>query len=546
MKDLIKALVILLLYVGVAPALGSFLARNRIWERWVLAMMVFMPSLEPGKLTLMVVSVETYRGHTKGFEYSHLDVLGLALILAAKMRDGPRFHWLSPGASLYFAYCAASCLSIVNAYNVLYLVMAAWKFTKVAVVMIGVYHAFRDAEDLRWVMRSIAIALIVQGLAGLKMRFVDGIWQVKGWFEHQNPMAMWCYLCAGPALGWAFLQQTKPRDVWLCLAGVAFAALLILLSVSRAGLAAFAAGCAAATALAWLRGFKLKTFSITAAGGFAALLAGPALGWAFLQQTKPRDVWLCLAGVAFAALLILLSVSRAGLAAFAAGCAAATALAWLRGFKLKTFSITAAGGFAALLAGMLALDSLMARMDEVKSRDETEDLRDILNKQSRAMLMDHPLGIGWNNWGVANSLPIPQYAQIIMDWDEERGFRIIDENYYANPLTESLYWLLLSENGFQGFGLYVLFTLTTVLWMVRSSLKFWKSPTGMFTGCLLIVLGITYCHGLVERVLTQTKNLSFWMILCGILARIETCRRAGHDLPDPENPTSPTPRIPNP
>jgi hypothetical protein len=469
MKDLIKALVILLLYVGVAPALGSFLARNRVWERWVLAMMVFMPSLQPGKLTLMVVSVETYRGHTKGFEYSHLDVLGLALILAAKMRDGPRFHWLSPGAGLYFAYCAASCLSIVNAYNVLYLFMAAWKFTKVAVVMIGVYHAFRDAEDLRWVMRSIATALIVQGLAGLKMRFVDGIWQVKGWFEHQNPMAMWCYLCAGPALGWAFLQQTKPRDVWLCLAGVGFAALLILLSVSRAGLAAFAAGCAAATALAWLRGFKLRTFSITAAGGFAALLAG-----------------------------------------------------------------------------MLALDSLMARMDEVKSRDETEDLRDILNKQSRAMLKDHPLGIGWNNWGVANSLPVPQYAQIIMDWDEERGFRIIDENYYANPLTESLYWLLLSENGIQGFALYVLFTLTTVLWMVRASLKFWKSPTGMFTGCLLIVLGITYCHGLVERVLTQTKNLSFWMILCGILARIETCRRAGHDLPDPENPTPPTPRIPNP
>ena len=83
MKDLIKAVVILLLYAGAAPALGSFLARNRIWERWVLALMMFMPGWHPGKLTLMVVSVETYRGHTKGFEYCHLDVLGLAMIVAA-------------------------------------------------------------------------------------------------------------------------------------------------------------------------------------------------------------------------------------------------------------------------------------------------------------------------------------------------------------------------------------------------------------------------------------------------------------------------------
>lgn len=465
MKDLIKAVVILLLYAGAAPALGSFLARNRIWERWVLALMMFMPGWHPGKLTLMVVSVETYRGHTKGFEYCHLDVLGLAMIVAAAIRDGPRFKWASPGAYLYLTYCLGSCLCVFSAYDHLYLAMAAWKFTKVAVVMIGFYHGFRDAEDLRWIMRSMAAALVLQGLVGLKMRFVDGVWQVKAWFEHQNPMAMWCYL-----------------------------------------------------------------------------LAGPVLGWAFLPQVKGRDVWLCLAGVGFAALLILLSVSRAGLAAFAIGCAAATGLAWLRGFKLKTFSITAAGAFAAFLAGLLALDSLMARMQEVDSRDEAEDLRDILNKQSRAMLHDHPLGIGWNNFGVANSLPVPEYSQILMDWDEERGFRIIEENYFANPLTESLYWLLLSENGYPGFILFVLFMLLTVLWMVRAAWTFRKSPTGMFVGCLLVVLGITYGHGLVERCLTQTKNLSAWMMLCGMLARIETCRRAGHDLPEPDSPSPQNPK----
>ena len=41
---------------------------------------------------------------------------------------------------------------------------------------------------------------------------------------------------------------------------------------------------------------------------------------------------------------------------------------------------------------------------------------------------------------------------------------------------------------------------------------------------------LTYLHGTVERVLTQTKNLSMWLIFLGFLGRIEWCRRNGTDL----------------
>jgi hypothetical protein len=43
---------------------------------------------------------------------------------------------------------------------------------------------------------------------------------------------------------------------------------------------------------------------------------------------------------------------------------------------------------------------------------------------------------------------------------------------------------------------------------------------------ILVALAICYPHGLVERILTQTKNLSHWLMLAGILSGMEMNRRA--------------------
>jgi hypothetical protein len=48
---------------------------------------------------------------------------------------------------------------------------------------------------------------------------------------------------------------------------------------------------------------------------------------------------------------------------------------------------------------------------------------------------------------------------------------------------------------------------------------FWKGPLGLFLLGVTVALAITYFHGKVERVLTQTKNLTTWIIFCAVLAR---------------------------
>jgi O-antigen ligase len=285
------------------------------------------------------------------------------------------------------------------------------------------------------------------------MRLFDGSWQVKGWFEHQNPLAMWCYLGALPILAMALWPKIKGRFLWLCLAGFGGAGLCILLSVSRAALAAYAAG----------------------------------------------------------SIVLLL-------------------LAWMRGFQVRTLSATVTAVCGAAVVGLFALDSFRARLSEVAQSSQVNelDLRDVLNLQSAAMLKDHPLlGIGWNNFGISNSRPEGNaYSQILEDWDKDRGYTIYDENYYANPLTESLYWLWLAETGWLGFASFLLFAIATSWWAVRNAFVQRGTLMGAVAAALAVGLLICYGHGTVERILTQTKNLSEWLMLSGMVAGMEMKRRA--------------------
>ncbi len=457
MKDLVKFLVALVLYGGLGPALGLALAGRRLGQRILFALLVFMPSWHPGKFTMMLGSIETYRGHAKGFEISLVEVLSLAMIVA--VAKSPRPAWAvgvrrwPPGTGLWLAWCGVSLLSVFTAWEPTYALMPFVRFAKGALTFAAAALYLRDEEDMKWAAIGLSVGLCVQAWVCLKLRVFEGRFQVKGWFEHQNPMSMWAYMSAAPVFALALRKEIK----------------------------------------------------------------GPLLHF-------------FLAAVGAALLCVLLSVSRAALSAYAACLAVVLGMAWLRTPGLRPALFTAGGVVGAVLVAAFAMDSLNSRLKEVKASKAAndEDLRPVLNRMSRMMLDDHPLtGIGWNNYGVANSRPRgAKYSQVLEDWDESRGFRIIDENYWQNPLTESLYWLWLAETGWLGWGAYVIFLAFTVWMALRCWLFYKKTLLGAAAGAILVALCICYAQGLVERILTQTKNLSHWLLLAGMIAGLEMQRRA--------------------
>lgn len=457
MIDVVKTLLALLLYGVLGPVLGTVLATRRSWQRWLFGLLMVLPSLQPGKFMMMVGSIEKYRGHTKGYEISLIEVFSLALIIAVSRgpRDegAPIRKGLPPGTWFYLCWAFTGLVSIVNAWEPTYVLMAFSRFGKGVLTFVGAALYLRDEKDLRAGLIGLALSMVLQGWICMKMRYVDGFFQIQGWFEHQNPMSMWAYMSA-------------------CLV-------------------------------------------------FAAALH---------KDIKGRLLWLLLAAFGAAGLCVLLSVSRAALAAYAMGAGLVLMLAWFKGPGARTTAFSIMGAFGAVLVMMFAMDSLNSRLKEVKESKEknAEDLRPVLNRQCKAMLDDYPIfGLGWNNYGLANSRPRgAKYSAVLEEWDASRGFAIVDELYWANPLTESLYWLLLAENGWLGWGTFLLFEAATLWFAIRAWLYGGKSLMGYVAFSILVALGICYQHGTVERILTQTKNLSHWLMLAGMASGMEMTRRA--------------------
>jgi len=443
MSDLIKLPVLVFAYLVLAPLLGSILAGRRTWQQMTFGLMVFMTSWHINKLTLMVMSVEMYRGHTKGFEGSLLQVLALALLWARRREAPTEFRWLPPGAGLWALQCLLCSLSLFAAPDSNYASMAAWKFASATVIFAAAYHMVRDGDDLRLVLRAVTITLVVQMVVVLKLKYVDGHYQVRGWFEHQNALAMWSYLLGLPLLAAALGPGDKIETRWQ-LVGFVAAAILLECSLSRAALAMFAAGVVAISLLSLADGINLKRLRILFGLGFIGLL---------------------------------------GLAA--------------------------------------TIGTIIARFHD-EGNTASEETRELLNVASHAMVKDHFFGVGWNNYGLTINHPFP-YGDRIDDWDRARGHAVnVDA---PKGLSESLYWLLLAENGYLGAGSYLLFLAVTGWWALRGAWAGRGTLAGAFLMGLVVALALIYAHSTLERVLTQTKNLATWLMLLGIAARMESLRQ---------------------
>lgn len=442
-KEIIKFLVVSGWYLVLPPMLGWWLQKHRQRQRWVMALMVFLTSAHINKFTLMLGSIEWYRGHTKGYEASLIVTLALGLLCAGFMERAKGFRWLPPGLGWWWLYCGVSLFSIVAAPDKSYVLMAAWKFTTSGVILAAAYNFLREEEDLRWLLKAIAVTLIVQAAVVLKMKYVDGFYQVRGWFEHQNPLAMWSYMMGLPLLA-AMMSKADKTETRM-----------------------------------WGLGF------------------------------------LC------SAIIIQSALSRAALAVFVAGVGAVMAAGFVDGITARRIRTMIAMGFIGMLGAAAAADTIIARFGD-KGNQASGETRDVMNLASLAMLQDSPIGIGWNNFALTINQPYT-YGDVINDWERARGHKV-DETY-AKGVVESHYWLLLAETGYGGLLTYLIMIGAVQWWALRGAWVRRGTLAGVFLGALAIGFALTYLHSDLERVLTQTKNLSMWLILVGCVSRLEAQRK---------------------
>ena len=241
--DLLKLAIVGPLFFMLAPAAGIFLKNRPLWQRVVFAAMCFMTInglIAPGNWGLTLGSIESYRGHTKGYHFYFNHALAIALIVAKWSEDRKSFRWLPPGLGWYLLYCGISLLALANAPDKNLSYMAAHKTIFASLLLIATFNTLRTEEDLKFFLRVMAWTILWELFVCLKLKYLNHQYQVRGTFEHQNPLAMYAVL-----LGMTFLAAglgPKFKGANFITFGFLACAVIVQSTLSRGALVMFAAG----------------------------------------------------------------------------------------------------------------------------------------------------------------------------------------------------------------------------------------------------------------------------------------------------------------
>ena len=212
-------------------------------QRAIFGIMCFMTInglLAPGNWGLTLASIESYRGHTKGYHFYFNHALAIALIVAKWLEDPRSFRLIPPGLGYYLFYCAMSLLSLAHAPNTNLGIMAAHKSIFASLLMIATFNTLRRDEDFQFFLRAMALTMTWELFVCLKMKYLEGAYQVHGTFEHQNPLAMYSVL-----MGMIFLATglgPKFKGANFIMLAFMFCGVIVECTLSRGALAMFAAG----------------------------------------------------------------------------------------------------------------------------------------------------------------------------------------------------------------------------------------------------------------------------------------------------------------
>lgn len=270
------------MYLGGAPLIGLILKGRPGLQRIAMALLVFSTIegiMGPMNWSLTLSDVPLApRSHTKGFHFFFNVILALGMMCAKALDDFRSFKLLPPGVGLYLIYCIVSLFSIPGSFVPEYAFMAAHKHFIVIPIAVATYNCVRTEEDMMHVVRTLALTCVWQAIVCIKLKYMDGIHQVAGTFEHQNSLGMWGVFCGLILLAVTFGPKVSPPS--RAIYGYLGCAIISVATVSRATMASLAAGTALIVVVSLLRGASARTLAMT---GTLMLIA--ALGLAKTADT---------------------------------------------------------------------------------------------------------------------------------------------------------------------------------------------------------------------------------------------------------------------
>jgi len=249
-----KLLLPLVGFVLLAPLAGMLAAPSRRAQAGLFFGIIFLQCAKASTYGVMFQSIEWYRGHTKGFEFTLVDLLCIALIVASLLARPRQFKFLPPGLPYYLLFVAVAGLTIRHSHEPLFTLMAIFNFAKASLLYVAAFNFVRSRDDLRILFHAMAAALVVGCVFVFKQKYLHGAFQPSGLYDHQNSMCVWAYLFAIPLFAASLSKETRRWEAAVYLVGVASGGLAVVGALSRGALAVLVVGLAAVLVLAFVFG----------------------------------------------------------------------------------------------------------------------------------------------------------------------------------------------------------------------------------------------------------------------------------------------------
>ena len=187
-------------------------------------------------LDVNFVSREWYRGTTRGFEFSLLDILSISVFVSCLLRPREghrRFYWpASFGLMLLFFFYSVFSVAISDPQ--LFGLFELSKMLRGMIVFLAAAFWMQTEEDLVLFIAALACAVCWQGCDALWQRYGQGYYRVFGLLGDPNSSSMYlCMLC--PVLVAALNAELPKALKRLCVVALALGGVGVILTVSRTG-----------------------------------------------------------------------------------------------------------------------------------------------------------------------------------------------------------------------------------------------------------------------------------------------------------------------
>ncbi|MGB0712414.1 MAG: O-antigen ligase family protein [Gammaproteobacteria bacterium] len=229
----VKHFIFLAITMGFIPVAAYMGIKYRWAERLLVAGCFLSTSY---LIDINFVSMEWYRGDTRGFEFGVTDWMVISLIIV--MAKSPRWQkhkldLIPPNGGLVMAYFVFAVISALVAYVGVYAGFGVFKLIRAIAVFWVAYNYLRSEEDLRFILMILAAIVCMEFLIVLKQR-MGGIYRAPGTTPHSNTLAV--YINMMNMIFFAFILGEQSKRTLLHWACLGMGSIMVLATFSRGAL----------------------------------------------------------------------------------------------------------------------------------------------------------------------------------------------------------------------------------------------------------------------------------------------------------------------